>query len=353
MPHDADVLAALGEFNLEPVTVEPILMGNINRTFRVTSGAGVFTLQVLNPIFSPKVNEDIEAVTAHLAARGMVTPRLVRTTKGMLWTTDGKGQVWRLLTHVDGTVLSSGTTSGHCRRAGELLGQFHVAVSDLEYSFCNVRTGVHDTKRHRRHLQEVMQSHKQHTAFYQVAAVGEEILARIGQLPALGELPQRIVHGDPKINNVVFSPTGAAICLIDLDTLAKMSIPVELGDAFRSWCNPVGEDGSDPWFDLERFVAGLEGYAQGAKGLLTAQEWAGTSFMVETITLELAARFCTDALEESYFGWNKEVFSSASAHNLHRAKIQLGLARSVGSQRVEIADAVRGVANRLRYWPVG
>ena len=77
------------------------------------------------------------------------------------------------------------------------------------------------------------------------------------------------------------------------------------------------------------------------------------SFMVETITLELAARFCADALEESYFGWNKEVFSSASAHNLHRAKIQLGLARSVGSQRVEIADAVRGVANRLRYWPVG
>ena len=48
--------------------------------------------------------------------------------------------------------------------------------------------------------------------------------------------------------------------------------------------------------------------------------------------LELAARFCTDALTESYFAWNPDKFTSHSEHNRVRAQGQLSLYRSLTDQ---------------------
>jgi Ser/Thr protein kinase RdoA (MazF antagonist) len=144
------------------------------------------------------------------------------------------------------------------------------------------------------------------------------------------------VHGDPKLNNIVFGKDGTARCLIDLDTLSRMTIPVELGDAFRSWCNPTGEDVVAARFDLSLFEAAIGGYARETRGFLTPAEIAAIPGAVETIALELAARFCADALEESYFGWNRVRFPSASAHNLHRARSQLALGQSIAGMREEM-----------------
>jgi Ser/Thr protein kinase RdoA (MazF antagonist) len=179
-------------------------------------------------------------------------------------------------------------------------------------------------------------THQHHPAFAEVLPVAEAILAGLDAAPRLPVLPLRIVHGDPKLNNVVFSPEGVALCLIDLDTLGRLSVPVELGDAFRSWCNPPGEDRLDASFDLERFRAGLTGYAALGRDLLGTNERLAIPGAVEVITLELAARFCADALAESYFAWNAERFASAAAHNLHRAKSQLALARSIAEQRRDL-----------------
>ena len=56
---------------------------------------------------------------------------------------------------------------------------------------------------------------------------------------------------------------------------------------------------------------------------------------------ELAARFCTDALRESYFGWNRARYESASAHNQARVRGQLLLAEGI---RAELADLERYTA---------
>ena len=39
-----------------------------------------------------------------------------------------------------------------------------------------------------------------------------------------------------------------------------------------------------------------------------------------TITVELAARFCADALRERYFRWDERRYASASAHNQARTR---------------------------------
>jgi hypothetical protein len=59
---------------------------------------------------------------------------------------------------------------------------------------------------------------------------------------------------------------------------------------------------------------------------------------VEVISLELAARFLADALQESYFGWNRERFSSAGEHNLVRARGQWSLHEAAQACRAKRAQ---------------
>ena len=59
--------------------------------------------------------------------------------------------------------------------------------------------------------------------------------------------------------------------------------------------------------------------------------WRGFPAATLRITVELAARFCADAHEETYFGWDRERFASASAHNQARATSQLHLAGSIAA----------------------
>jgi hypothetical protein len=131
-----------------------------------------------------------------------------------------------------------------------------------------------------------------------------------------------------------------ALCLIDLDTLSRMTIAYEMGDALRSWCNPAGEDTTDTSFDLGRFGAAVRGYAAGLGGLLTRPEIDALAGGLETVCVELAARFCVDAFEDRYFGWNPDRFTSRRHHNIVRARGQLVLARAVAAQRAAARQLV-------------
>jgi Ser/Thr protein kinase RdoA (MazF antagonist) len=327
----ASVLAAWG---LESAPAAPVEAGLINRTFVVEGPGARYVLQWVNPIFGPEVNEDIEAVTAHLAARGLLTPRLVHTRAGALSVADAARGHWRLMTFVDGVTHLKPSGPALCESAGLLVGRFHRAVEDLTREFTHRRPHVHDTARHLAHLASALEQHAGHRHHAAVAPVAREILARGAELPAVEALPRRVVHGDLKLSNLLFSPAGEALALIDLDTLARMSVVLELGDAWRSWCNPAGED--DPAaarLDLGLFEASVRGYARGAAGLLDPAEVAALPRAVELIALELSARFCADALLESYFGWDRARFPSASEHNLLRARGQLALARSAADAR--------------------
>jgi Ser/Thr protein kinase RdoA (MazF antagonist) len=318
-----DLLAAWG---LEEARCTPVGSGHINRTWRVEPARGeeVRILQRMSPIFGPELQEDIEAITSHLESAGLLTPRLVRTRTGALWTTDVRGAVWRLLTCVPGETLLSVDSPARCRAAGELLGRFHRALWDCPWRFRHRRFGVHDTPRHLARLRQALAEQRSHRHFAEVEPVAQGILEAASDLALPDGLPERVVHGDPKISNVIFGPRGEALCLVDLDTLARMPLAVELGDALRSWGSSRGEEVEGP-LDLELCRAALAGYAAAIGDLPTAAEWRAIPAAVLLIAVELAARFCTDALEESYFGWDRQRFSSASEHNLVRARAQLSL----------------------------
>ena len=308
--------------------------GLINQTF-VAGAPPRYAVQRVNPLFSPRVHDDIEAVTAHLAARGLVTPRLVRTDAGALWATDEDGGVWRVLTWVPGRTLNRITSPKNAAEAGALVARFHAAVADLEWEYRSVRPGAHDTLGHMRRLEASASS-----AAGDARAVADVILADWATWQGRLDLPEHHAHGDLKVSNLRFDDEGRGVCLLDLDTLARIPLDVELGDAWRSWCNPVGEDSAESVFDVAVFEASAAAY-QGVRSI-PAEEREALVAGVERIALELASRFCRDVFEDCYFGWDPNRFSSRAAHNLFRARGQWSLARSVRQRRGEAERCLLG-----------
>jgi Ser/Thr protein kinase RdoA (MazF antagonist) len=329
---DREVLDAWG---LADASVAPLGRGLINATFAVDPASGPsYVLQRVNPIFDPRIHANFLAVTEHLARAGMVTPQLVPTRADAL-VLEREG-VWRLLTRVRGVGFDSLTDVGQARAAGHFVGRWHAALRDLDHAFVGLRVGVHDTDRHLANLRRALDEHGDHRLFGEVEPLGRALLDAAAQLPALPPLPERIAHGDLKINNLMFAsddPASEAIALIDLDTVGPMNLACELGDAWRSWCNRATEDQCEAHFDLDRFAASLDGWLRGFDETPSDDEPVGLLLGPEWISLELAARFTADALTESYFGWSSDRFASRGEHNLARARGQWSLHRAIVATR--------------------
>jgi len=314
--------------------------GLINPTWFAHSRQGAaLVLQRVSPLFTAEVNIDIAAVTEHLARKGMLTPRLVPTRTGALWL-EHDGTLWRVLTRIEGVCRDALESPAQARAAGGVVAAFHRAVGDLDHSFLHRRPGVHDTPRHLRTLREALGEHRTHRHFDAIAALAERVLEAAATLAPLPKTSERVVPGDPKISNLIFSAdSDRALCLVDLDTVSRMQIALELGDALRSWCNPAHEDAASARFDGSLFDAAILGYAEAANGFLTRDEWSAIPGGTLTITVELASRFCTDALRESYFGWNRARYESSSLHNQARTIGMLTLAASIRAALPALEDS--------------
>ncbi len=341
----AEVLAHYAGF--EVAAARPYGRGLINDTFLLEGSGGRCVLQRLHPVFGPAVHHDIEAVTAHLARKGVVTPRLIPTRDGALWverTTPERTEVWRAQTFLpDLFTYDRLVRDDHAFTAGALVGTFHRALQDLDHEYRFVRAGVHDTRSHLDTLALAIDSSPRHSLFEQVAPLAEAILAAGQALPDLGVLPKRHCHGDLKLSNLLFDDPIKGVCLVDLDTVGRMALPFELGDALRSWCNPAGEDATDCAISAERVGLALAGYASTARGLVERPESEALIDGLATICVELAARFAADALLERYFGWDPSRHPSRGAHNLMRARGQWSLAQSVLADRAGLDARVTAV----------
>ena len=331
----------LGAFGLAAETLEATTSGLINRTWYVRSTAGdPLVLQRVNAIFAAETNADIDIVTRHLHSRGLVTPLLVPTRSGALWLESG-GAVWRVLTRIDGVIHDSTGSPARAAEAGRILGEFHAAVSDLDHEFANARLGVHDTQRHLENLRYTLATQTAHPRHRAIALLAAEVDHLAAELKLQQQAPDRIVHGDPKLENIMFdADSGRAVCMIDLDTLTKMPAAIELGDALRSWCNPVAEDSGDADFSFELFAAAVASYAVASGGLLGEAEWRPIPDAAFAIAVELAARFCADAYEGNYFAWDSRRYANAAEHNEARTRAQLAVAAGMRREMVRMHGLV-------------
>ncbi len=233
-----------------------------------------------------------------------------------------------MLSFVPGRTLHRVSGPDVALEGGRLVGRFHAALDNWQAPRHAPVRRIHDTPVRMADLRKALQANTDHSLFDAVSPLANAILSDWDQWAGAMDLPNRTCHGDLKISNLRFKPESPeAICLIDLDTVGPMELACELGDMWRSWCNTAGEDDPDNvTFDLDIFGASATGFLETAPALSVEERTALVSATAR-ICLELAARFATDALLNSYFREDRSRFPQVGRHNLHRALAQHTLSR--------------------------
>lgn len=343
-----DLLSIARLFDIgEVVEVKPYGEGRINETFLVTafskdrggSTKNRYILQRLHAILKPAVLQDIEVITSRLEKAGVPTPKLIRTAKGNLCI-NSLGDKWRMLTYIEGVTIEAGINKQMAESAAALIGKFHNALSGLDYMFLHKIPNFHDTPAIMEDLKSINLRYKNTKKYKTLSPLTEEILIQYETVrSSISHLPERIIHGDLKLNNIRFDEKAErAIAIVDLDTLGTGKIVIDIGDAIRSWCQGLREvDGENEFFDLDTFNAMIWGYMRTAV-FITKEEIRSIPRGAVIMMLELSARYVADSYQESYFRLDSERYPSLYEQNKMKA---IALIRLLNDFRNKIGKVER------------
>lgn len=365
---DPDLLEIAERFHLPgPITtIEPLGNGNVNATYLVvtaTAGCHAFVLQRLNAHVFPQpelVMGNLMVLVEHvgrrlqdpppgLRERRWELPAVVESRSGAHWCRRGD-QFWRMTRFIEASRSYDTLADGdQAREVGFALGSFHALIADLPAELLSdTLAGFHITPAYLAALDAVVAAPVRPACPEVEAALAFVELRRglagvLEQAKADGRLPLRPIHGDPKVNNVLFDRhSDQAIALIDLDTVKPGLLHYDIGDALRSACNRLGEETLDlaaVSFDLDLCRALLEGYFAAARGVLSPAERDHLYDAIRLIPFELGLRFLADHLAgDVYFRVDHP------GQNLARARVQFQLTRSIELQEQPIRALIQSLA---------
>lgn len=320
--------------------------GLINATFLVAAGGTRYILQRINDRVFPepeKIMSNLTVLERHLATHtgfSLRIPALIASRDGLPFVRDGDGGIWRLMEYIPNTkAVERIRDLKQAREVGRILGRFHVLVGDLRPDRLAVTLpGFHVTPKYLARFAQVLQGQTE-TRSEETAKAITFVISRQGRSAVLeqarqeGRVPERVVHGDPKLDNILFDrDTGRAVSLIDLDTVQPGLVHYDLGDCIRSCCNRRGEctDG-EAELDLALCRAILDTYANETEGLLCKAEIELLFDAIRLIPFELGLRFLTDHLEgDRYFRVTER------GQNLRKARAQFALVDAIENKEQEI-----------------
>ncbi len=338
--------------------------GHIHDTYLVTYEDGGrhrrFIHQRINQhVFRDPVRlmENVQRVTDHLRARlerervpqiARHVLTLIRARDGLPYCMDAADAYWRTYVHIEGARTQATVDSpALARDAAAAFGNFVRLLADLP------GPRLHETIPHfhdsARRLEELRQSADADACQRAAAAraeidfafENEAIVHMLACLPR-GQLPERVVHNDTKIDNVLFdAASDEALCVIDLDTVMPGSVLYDFGDLVRSAVSASREDTrelSQVCVRLPIFEALVQGYSDALMSLLTEQERDLLALAGKLVAFEVGIRFLSDYLQgDVYFK------TRYPKHNLERARNQFKLVRSMQEREPELNAIVRRV----------
>jgi hypothetical protein len=342
--------------------VGPLGAGLINPTFRVTTRGQdgrtrAYVIQAINGRVFPRPDllmDNLARVTAHLrqrldpaqrdAARRVLT--LVPADAGGLSWRDPQGQVWRAFHYIaHSRTLQRISDPVLAYRAGRAFGDFMRQLADLPPPRLHEHLpGFHHTPTRLRALRRAVEEDPLAGA----AQTGPELdrISRreatatlLGDLQTSSALPERIVHNDTKINNLLLDrQSGKALCVIDLDTVMPGLSLNDFGDLVRSAATSEPEGSKPLSLQLPLFEGLLRGWVGAMAPVLTPTEAELLAAAPRVITLELAMRFLTDHLRG-----NRYFAITYPGQNLDRCRAQLDLLESMEAQADSMERLVRDV----------
>jgi hypothetical protein len=359
--HDIRAISALFDMRADFIHAHPHGSGHINDTYCATfdqAGQRVrYVVQRINhKVFKEpvKLMENIDRVTRHALAtlKAAGNPEAYRRTLTCIpsleakpCATDAEGNYWRVYPFIERArgydELETGEQAWQAARA---FGEFQKLAATLGGERLHETIpDFHHTPRRLQALEEAISQNRAGRA----ADVGAEIefahsraadCGRIVGLMETGVIPERIVHNDTKLNNVLLDDaTAEGVCVIDLDTTMPGSVLYDFGDMVRTATPASREDDPDPagvGVRLDRFEALVRGYLSSAT-FLTESERANLAFSGKLITLEVGIRFLTDYLNgDVYFKIKRR------GHNLDRCRNQFAFVRALERDMSAMEDIV-------------
>lgn len=334
--------------------------GNINDTFLVKVDSTLephFILQRINThVFrQPElVMQNMRTFTEHVQNRLQSTPldrrwevpRLLLTKNGQDYCTDAEGSFWRAISFIeDSQSFDTMQNTEQAREVGYALGMFHNLISDLPpEKLADTLVGFHITPLYLQYYEEVLAKTSARVSpevnyCWQFVSDRASLAHILENAKTEGKLPLRLMHGDPKINNVMFDiATQKAVSVVDLDTIKPGLVHYDIGDCLRSGCNRSGEETED-WqsvrFDTDLAQGILQGYLSVAKAFLTENDYAYMYDAIRLIAFELGLRFFADHLAGNVYFKVKH-----PEHNLARALVQFKLTESIEYQETTIRSII-------------
>lgn len=366
---DSKLAALFVQFGVSdtPTSATALTSGHINQTWRIDTASGSsYVLQRLSPVAFPdpdSVMINKLTVTRHLWKRALESdpshpvPRFLALREGGFLLRDEDGKAWNLMPFIGPSRSYLAAPDVHiAREAGLTLGAFLSRTSDLDPSLLTeTLPGFHDLNRRLAEFDTALASAeagRRNQASQVIADVGglRESMLVIERHKAAGTIPLRVTHNDTKLPNMLFTPEGKGLCMIDLDTVMPGILHYDFGDAVRMLCNAGAEDDPDPdrievRFDyFKAFVQGMFGEGQ----LLPRHgETTALADSPAVMAFIVGLRMLTDFLQgDRYFA------TAYAGHNLVRARAQLALAHRFAKARAQlenlIGSALQSAANSGR-----
>ena len=348
-------------------SIRPTGSGNVNDTYLAVfrthfSEERIIIQRVNGHVFAnPEwVMENMSILTNHChkqlqvesatADRIWQLPRIVPCRDGQDFHIDEEGGFWRALTLIaSATSYDIAQSAEHAFEIGTVLGQFHRLVSSMNpLSLRDTLPGFHETPGYLAQYdavsqtpeaQELLESSMEVRNLQRFIEERREFASVLQNALDAGELTLRLIHGDPKISNIMIDDdTGKGTAIIDLDTAKPGLIHYDFGDALRSLCNRAGEEVSELGkvaFDLDLCEAFVRGYIAHAKEFLTANDQKYLYDSIRLITFELGLRFFQD-----YLAGNRYFKVNSPEQNLQRAKVQFRLCESIETRKRQINEVL-------------
>lgn len=296
-------------------TCAPLGNGHIHGTWLVTGQQGRAVLQQISTsVFRnpAALMARVTAVLAHLGRHvrntAIEVPALLPTRQGSPWYAAPDDTHWRLWTCIDDArTLETLSTPEQAEAAGRAFGQLQAALADATLPPPDPIPGFMQLDHYLDRLSDAV-------ATTSALSLRErELLRGIDARHDLaGSFSQReqVIHGDCKVNNLLFAQgTSSQVrAVLDLDTVMHGHWAWDAGDLVRSAA--AGPGG----FALDRFAAVVRGLRTSAGTRASSSDWVRAP---RYVTLMLVVRFLTDHMEgDRYFRVRQH------GENLERAEAQ-------------------------------
>ncbi|TAM99414.1 MAG: aminoglycoside phosphotransferase family protein [Chitinophagaceae bacterium] len=348
------ILEAFGlDFN--HYQIERFGSGLINNTFRLHGNSGrsrdEFILQRINThVFkNPEAilnnhRRASEYLAQHHPAYFFIAPVQLKDGKFLL---EWNGDYWRMLPFVAHTfTVNEADDPGQAFEAAKQFGRLAHNLAGIDLSlftptipnfhnltlrYSSFQSAINDAEVERR--EQAADLIEEFEQFSQIPITYEE-------LKTDSDFPDRLMHHDTKINNVLLDDkTGEGICVIDLDTLMPGKLISDIGDMVRTYVSPVSEEETDFSRIIIRddyYEALMRGYLPELGNTLTKTEKEMLFYAGQFMVYMQGIRFLTDFL-------NGDVYypTKYPAHNYDRAKNQLTLLERLNEKEAVLKKIIR------------